>query len=158
LPEKVINGNSCLELGDGNLGNCSSWIPVSSSAFANVRVHHSNGSLNAFANASALGGICGQGPDCSYRMPLFGDRRMGGTPVVGFPRWNMDASLSKKTPITERVSIGLTLQAVNVFNHMEFTDPGAGGFLDISNTTTFGALTTQFTQPRFLNIGIRVEF
>src|SRR5207302_458728 len=45
--------------------------------------------------------------------------------------------------------------SVNVCNHMEFTDPSQ---VDISNTTTFGETSTQYNSPRFLNIGIRIDF
>ena len=79
---------------------------------------------------------------------------MGGTPIVGFGRWNVDSALTKTTKITERVSFGLTLQAVNVFNHMEFADPTP----DLSNTTTFGQTSTQYNTPRFLSIGARIDF
>jgi hypothetical protein len=95
-----------------------------------------------------------QAVEAAFRMPLFGDTRMGGTPIVGFPRWNVDAALNKSIKITERVGVGLSLQAVNVFNHMEFSDPTP----DISNTTTFGQTSTQYNSPRFLNLGIRIDF
>jgi hypothetical protein len=50
--------------------------------------------------------------------------------------------------------MGFGVQAVNVFNHMEFADPN----LDISSPDTFGTTTTQYTSPRFLNLNIRVDF
>jgi len=148
LPQKVYNGNSCAELGDGYLTQCASWIPTVSAAHTHFSRHTMpDGTINVYgSNAQAV--------ENAFRMPLFGDSRMGGTPIVGFPRWNVDAALNKTIKITERVGIGLSLQAVNVFNHMEFADPTP----DISNTTTFGETSTQYNSPRFLNIGLRIDF
>ena len=148
LPQKVYNGNSCQELGDGYVSQCASWIPTGSAAHTSFSRHTMpDGSINVYgSNWPAV--------EAAFRMPLFGDSRMGGTPIVGFPRWNVDAALNKTIKITERVGIGLSLQAVNVFNHMEFSDPTP----DISDTTTFGQTSTQYNSPRFLNIGIRIDF
>jgi len=62
--------------------------------------------------------------------------------------------LSKSVTLTERVKLGFGIQAVNVFNHMEFVDPG----LDVSNAKKFGVTTGQYSSPRFLNLNIRVNF
>ena len=147
LPYKMYNGNSCDELGDGYLTQCASWLPTSSAAYAHMGIHHmADGTINVYADPSALA--------AAYRAPLFSDSRMGGTPVVGFSRWNVDSALTKTTQITERFSLGLALQAINVFNHMEFADSG----IDISNTTTFGQTSSQYNQPRYLSIGVRLDF
>jgi hypothetical protein len=148
LPYKMYNYNSCAELGDGYLTQCAGWIPTSSAAYAHFGIHKQpDGTINVFANPAAV--------SSAFRAPLFSDSRMGGTPVIGFGRWNVDAALTKTTKITERVSFGLTLQAVNVMNHMEFADPGT----DLSTaSTTFGQTSTQYNTPRFLNIGARVDF
>src|SRR5579859_6897018 len=147
LPQKVYNFNSCAELCDGYLTQCAAWIPTGSAASAHFGVHHMpDGTINVYANPSAV--------SAAFRAPLFSDSRMGRTPIVGFGRWNVDSALTKTTKITERVSFGLTLQAVNVFNHMEFADPTP----DLSNTTTFGQTSTQYNTPRFLSIGGRIDF
>ena len=147
LPQKVYNYNSCAELGDGYLTQCAAWIPTGSAASGHFAVHHMpDGSINVYSDPSAV--------SAAFRAPLFSDSRMGGTPIVGFGRWNVDSALTKTTKITERISFGLTLQAVNVFNHMEFADPTP----DLSNTTTFGQTSTQYNTPRFLSIGGRIDF
>lgn len=149
LPYKMYNYNSCAELGDGYLTQCAGWIPTGPGAYANFSRHNlPDGTVQVFSNPTAVGS--------SYRAPLFSDSRMGGTPLVGFPRWNMDSALTKTTQITERVSFGLSLQAVNVFNHMEFADPGVD--LSGASSSTYGQTSTQYNTPRFLNIGIRVDF
>ena len=147
LPQKVYNFNSCAELGDGYATQCAAWIPTSTASSAHFAVHHMpDGTVNVYGNPNAV--------EAAFRAPLFSDSRMGGTPIVGFGRWNVDSALTKTTRITERVSFGLTLQAVNVFNHMEFADPTP----DLSNTTTFGQTSTQYNTPRFLSIGGRIDF
>jgi hypothetical protein len=147
LPQKVYNFNSCAELGDGYLTQCAAWVPTSTAASAHFSVHHMpDGTINVYGNPSAV--------SAAFRAPLFSDTRLGGTPIVGFGRWNVDSALTKTTKITERVSFGLTLQAINVFNHMEFSDPTP----DLSNTTTFGQTSTQYNTPRYLSIGGRIDF
>lgn len=42
--------------------------------------------------------------------------------------WNFDMSLAKAVPITERVKFTLQANALNVFNHTNFTTPGGGPF------------------------------
>jgi len=89
-----------------------------------------------------------------FREPFFSDLRAGSGSFRSYPRWNADASLSKSVTLTERVKLGFGIQAVNVFNHMEFVDPG----LDVSNAKKFGVTTGQYSSPRFLNLNIRVDF
>jgi hypothetical protein len=93
----------------------------------------------------------------NFRLPLFGDPNLSGgrDAIRGFSRWNVDAALLKTTNITERVSFGLALQAVNVFNHMEFDDPDMSLF---TPATRFGLTSLQFNSPRFLSIGARIDF
>ena len=66
----------------------------------------------------------------------------------------MDASLGKKTQISDRVSAVLTGDFINVLNHVEFVDPT----LSLQSGTTFGVLTTQFGTPRAIQVSLRVEF
>ncbi|MFI5096635.1 MAG: carboxypeptidase regulatory-like domain-containing protein [Candidatus Acidiferrales bacterium] len=42
--------------------------------------------------------------------------------------WNADMSLAKAVPITERVRFTFQVEALNVFNHTNFTIPGGGPF------------------------------
>jgi len=76
------------------------------------------------------------------------------------PRWNADLSLSKKTRVTEQVSFIILFDFFNVFNHVDFANPG----LAINNVTTFGNITAQYTPTnrtngaRWIQIGARVEF
>ena len=58
-----------------------------------------------------------------------------GTPYLYGPHlWNMDMSLTKIVPITEKVRFVLQGEALNVFNHPEWANPGGG----IRSGSSFG--------------------
>jgi hypothetical protein len=144
IPLDVINGNSCEEFGQGDQsGVCSALIPLAGAPKTSSAHYNPDGSVTAFAN-----------PDTNlFSKLLFANQRTGHGAVRSFPRWNYDAAISKSVTITERVKMGFGVQAVNLFNHMEFNDPN----LDISSGD-FGVTSTQYTSPRFLNLNIRFDF
>jgi hypothetical protein len=147
IPLDVFNGDSCEEFGAGDQsGVCSALLPLAGAPKSSSAHYSSGGSVNAFAN-----------PDPNqFNLLLFADQRTGHGAVRSFPRWNYDAAISKSVTITERVKMGFGLQAVNVFNHMEFNDPN----LDITAGKNFGApgTGTQYSSPRFLNLNVRFDF
>jgi outer membrane receptor protein involved in Fe transport len=67
-------------------------------------------------------------------------------------RTNLDMALAKTTPITERISAELRLEAFNIFNHTEFQNPDTN-----PNSGTFGQVTTTFA-PRILQLAARITF
>jgi len=152
IPLDVINGTSCEEFGSGDQsGVCSALIPLSGAPGSTSAHYNPDGSVTIFGQPPAT--VAGQ-----FRGLLFADQRTGHGFVRSFPRWNMDAAISKSVPITERVKLGFGLQAINVFNHMEFNDAGSSSsILDVSSGS-FGKVSTQYTSPRFLNLNIRVDF
>jgi Carboxypeptidase regulatory-like domain len=153
LPLDVINGGSCQELGQGVVfGNCSAYFPISGK-YQSASVHNNGGALTAYSNADAinndpLGGF-------SFFTPpdpaIYG--RTGRGYFRGLNRWNVDFGVSKTTKITERVSTRFDCQMTNVFNHVMFGDPST----DISSGS-FGTLTTQYNQPRYIQFGLRFDF
>ncbi len=69
--------------------------------------------------------------------------------------FNMDAALFKNTKITERYSMELRMEALNVFNH--------AAFAVFSNNTTidsqqFGQITSLATNPRQMQFSVRLKF
>jgi hypothetical protein len=72
----------------------------------------------------------------------------------GMSRWNLDMDIARKLQWTERVSTTLSLQAFNVFNHVQFVDPT----LSLQSPQTFGVLGTQLNQPRVLELGLHIDF
>jgi hypothetical protein len=155
LPLDVNNGtNSCQELGQGAVfGNCSAYFPIGATKYQSGSVHNNNGSLNAYANGDAIAGDPLGG--FSFFAPpdpaIYG--RTGRGYFRGLNRWNVDFGVSKITKITERISTRFDCQMTNVFNHVMFVDPTT----DIGSGS-FGALNTQYNQPRFIQFGLRFDF
>jgi hypothetical protein len=65
----------------------------------------------------------------------------------------MDAGIQKLTKITERQSVEFRMEAGNVFNHPTFVV----GNQNI-NATTFGQITTTFTDRRVIQFGLYYGF
>ena len=74
--------------------------------------------LNLFAN-----------PEDVYnqfrRVNISTDGRAGrANPLRGLPRWNLDASVGKKTNITEKVNVVFAADFFNILNKVDFANPG----------------------------------
>ncbi len=82
------------------------------------------------------------------------DTRHGRGVLRGFPRWNMDLSIGKKTNITEKVKTVFSFDMINAFNRIEFAD----AVPSILNPAAFGVITDQFAGPRAIQVGLRFEF
>jgi hypothetical protein len=115
-----------------------------------------SGVPNAFANPSAVA--------ANFRYPTFADRRLGFGAIRGPFRWNLDLGLAKTTRITERVSTRFDVQFFNAFNHPMVLGAGTDSFFssqpgaDLSFPSAFGVPSSTFNIPRFIQIGLRVDF
>jgi hypothetical protein len=83
--------------------------------------------------------------------------------IRGLFRWNVDLAVAKTTRITERVSTRFDAQFVNAFNHPMFGASTFFGFnnepnTDLSDPDSFGVLSQQFNSPRYIQIGLRIDF
>jgi len=91
----------------------------------------------------------------SFRHVLISqDARHGRGVLRGFPRWNVDLSIGKKTAITESARTVFSFDLINAFNRVEFADPG----MSLLNPAAFGVITGQFAGPRAIQVGLRFEF
>lgn len=95
-----------------------------------------------------------------------------GKVLNGFGYWNVDMRLGKETAITERIKLEISLDALNVFNNVNFETPGletntAPPFLsgeDITNPANFGVvsasriLSGHNSSARYLQLGLRINF
>jgi hypothetical protein len=119
------------------------------------------GTINAFANPVAV--------YQSLQYPLLSqDTQIPHDQLKMFPYWNLDFSLGKSIPITERINMVLGADAFNVFNHTVLNTPGSanagGGSLDLLNPTDFGVINSQFapgislTGARTMQLSARIEF
>lgn len=151
LPNTVYDFNSCQEMGNGYSGFCAAMLPTQGHLKASSH-YNSDGTVTAFNLAPSAAAA-------QFRQLLFSDGRTGIGAVRGFNRWNMDASITKTIDITERVKMRFDAQAVNVFNHMQFEDPAATSTgLDIATPSAFGVVSREYGSPRFLNLGLRIQF
>jgi len=91
-----------------------------------------------------------------FRPPILGiDKRDAGLgPIRGLPYWNMDLSIKKNIKLTERFNMEAHFVFTNVLNHNQFADPT----LDLSDLSSWGVLSSQVSNPRQMEFGIRVSF
>lgn len=78
----------------------------------------------------------------------------GRATIRGLPRWNLDLSVGKRTRLANRVHGVFTAEIVNVFNSLQYNNPG----LNLANPASFGVITAQANTPRQIQLGFRVEF
>lgn len=117
--------------GDGNLVNASLVSPIQY-----VNSHATGQFFNPNSFTTTTSGY-GTAPRNGFRGP---------------GRTNLDLSLAKVTPITERVSLRLSADAFNVFNHTQFRS------LDTNvNDGTLGQVLSTYA-PRELQLGVHVNF
>jgi len=94
------------------------------------------------------------------RVHLSEDTRSGRNALRGLGFWQADMTIGKSTTITETVKLRLSLDLVNVFNHVNFTDPT----ISLQSPSSFGVISTQRISdlqnifPRRLQISGRIEF
>ncbi len=156
----TINGGG-QAFGEGDSSNFFGYgvsenaIPIGQ--LPSVGVHYTPGQLpNLFANPAAAYN--------DVRQPILGlDVKDGGFGVLrGLPYWNLDFSLKKQFMITERVSFEAQVVFTNIFNHVQFEDPGPGDLLDTSNPAGWGTLPGQigapYYPPRQMEFGFRISF
>lgn len=77
--------------------------------------------------------------------------RFGGIRGDAYNSW--DASLVKNTRIRESLGLELRLEALNVFNQVNFAAPNTN-----PTSTAFGQVTVQNNVPRHLQLSVRVKF
>ena len=73
----------------------------------------------------------------------------------GPPVFAMNAALFKETRLTERISVEIRMEALNVFNH-----PAFAVFTPNMNVTSqqFGKITAEATTPRRMQFLLRLKF
>ncbi len=83
------------------------------------------------------------------------------TPVSGPNFFNVDLSLIKRTPITERTNVEFRVEFFNVFNRTNFapvvSQDTFGNVIQNINDTSFGALVTTF-DPRIIQFALKLNF
>lgn len=92
---------------------------------------------------------------------LSADMRNGrSNPLRGLPLWNLDSSIGKKLPITERVNWVFSFDFYNMLNHVSFNNPS----LNLTSPATFGVISSSVVPAnrqagsRWIMFGTRIEF
>jgi hypothetical protein len=97
-----------------------------------------------------------------FRRPILGvDGNGGGAGRIrGFPRWNLDLSVTKETKINERVGFAFYALMTNVLNHFQPDDPITCLDQDSSacQPSRWGVVTGQAYDPRQMEFGLRIHF
>ena len=109
--------------------------------------------LNIFADPNAV-------LKAVRRIHLSEDTRSGRNALRGLGFWQTDMTLGKSTTITERVKLRLSIDMVNVFNHVNFNDPT----ISLQSPSSFGVISTQRISdlqnifPRRVQLSGSIEF
>ncbi len=110
--------------------------------------------LALVTSAATPGAILINPATSTYGVPLLGNPKpgqqgnLGFTTMNTFPKWRLDANISKTFQVRESVGVQLRIDATNVFNH---PTPGSGNTTDPVGLTNngssfqdnFGQLTTK---------------
>lgn len=103
--------------------------------------------LNIFADPETVYNIF-------RRVSLSQDGRQGRGVLRGLPHWNLDASIGKRTSLSEQLRLIFTFDFLNLFNHVQRSNPS----LNLSSPANFGVITGQSNDPRAIQFGLRFEF
>ena len=91
------------------------------------------------------------------RLILGVDERGNGFGILrGFPRWNLDMTVTKDIRATERVGLTFTAMMTNVLNHFQPDDPS----MNLNNPATFGRISAQAVgyDSRQMEFGLRLRW
>ncbi|HWY70144.1 MAG TPA: carboxypeptidase-like regulatory domain-containing protein [Terriglobales bacterium] len=106
--------------------------------------------LNMFGDPTAAYG--------QFRRLILGvDERGNGFGILrGFPRWNLDMTVTKDIRATERVGLTFTAMMTNVLNHFQPDDPS----MNLNSPATFGRVSAQATgyDSRQIEFGLRLRW
>ena len=82
----------------------------------------------------------------------FGNATRTNGKLRSFPNFNENVSLAKRFTTKERYQLDVRWEAFNLFNRVQFST----GSLNLSNTSTFGLVTSQENEPRRMQLGLKL--
>ncbi|MBI1791954.1 MAG: hypothetical protein HYR60_30880 [Acidobacteria bacterium] len=89
-----------------------------------------------------------------FRPMVLGIDGRFGNLLRGFPRWNLDMAIKKTLLVREGIGATLSFEFLNFFNHFAPADPA----LNVFAPTSWGVVNGQATEPRRVNLGLRLFF
>ena len=162
LPLKVTDGSS-QELGQ-NSSSSAGAIALAPNTFGNS-VHSGiagNSTTQVAVNSDPARGGTGLNifgdPNAvfsSFRpLQLSTDTTSMGGILRGLNRWNVDVTVLRRFRINDRWSTTFNAQFFNLFNHVLFNDAS----VSLQSPQSFGVITSQFNNPRAVQLGLHVDF
>ncbi|MEK6325635.1 MAG: carboxypeptidase regulatory-like domain-containing protein [Acidobacteriota bacterium] len=150
----------CQEFGQGVFGNCDAMVPTKGHFDSSVnKAVVGSGGVGTNAGGGGTGLNYFKNPEEVYnsfrQIRISEDTNRHRGAIRGLGRWNVDLSIGKQTTISERVRVRFSADFTNIFNRVEFSDLT---FLDFNDPAAFGVLNSQYNQPRFIQLGFRVEW
>ena len=129
-------------------GNSAHYNVATTGVGTNGNASVGGSGINMFSNPSAI--------YAEFRPLILGlDTSSGGAGVLrGLPTWNLDATASKDFRIREGFGVSVIIQANNVLNHFQPSNPS----LSLSSPQTWGVISGQGNTPRQMQFGLRVYF
>lgn len=104
--------------------------------------------VNLFADPNAV--------FAAYRPVILSqDTKFSNYTLRGQSRWNVDMNVARTFTIREGIDFRFTAAFFNMFNHVQFADPGS---LSLQSPQNFGVITSQQNQPRRIEIGLHLVF
>lgn len=165
LPQQVQINSNCQSFGESSCSNSTNENAVLIGSVPSMSSNYNVTSTGAGSAGNSTGLNAYGDPQSVYshfrRLVLGVDGDGGGAGRIrGFPRWNLDLSVTKETKITERVGFGLYASITNVLNHFQPSDPST--CLDQDSSTCqpsqWGVIRGQEYDPRQMEFGLRIHF
>ena len=163
------DNNAAFGQSDSSQGSIYSVVPINGSFNGGNSLHYfttsPSGTVGTTSTAKTATGADSQwlnmfaDPTAAYtqfrRLVLGVDTRGNGFGILrGFPRWNLDATVTKDIRATERIGLTFTALMTNVLNHYQPSDPS----LSLNTPATFGRVSGAAYDSRQLEFGLRVHW
>jgi hypothetical protein len=165
FPQQVQVNSNCQSFGESSCSNSTNENAVLIGSIPGMSSHY-NVTSNGAGSAGNITGLNAYADPNSvyqhFRRPILGvDGNGGGAGRIrGFPRWNLDLSVTKETKINERVGFAFYALMTNVLNHFQPDDPTTCLDQDSSacQPSRWGVVTGQAYDPRQMELGLRIHF
>jgi hypothetical protein len=165
FPQQVQVNSNCQSFGESSCSNSTNENAVLIGSIPGMSSNYNVTSSRAGSAGNTTGLNAYADPQSVYshfRRPILGvDGNLGGAGRIrGFPRWNLDLSVTKETKINERVGFAFYALMTNVLNHFQPDDPTTCLDNDSSSCqpSRWGVITGQAYDPRQMELGLRIHF
>jgi hypothetical protein len=165
LPQQVQINSNCQSFGESSCSNSTNENAVLIGSIPSMSSHYNVNSTGAGSAGIGTGLNAYADPQSvfSHFRPLVlgvdGDGGGAGR-IRGFPRWNLDLSITKETKVTERVGFTFYASLANVLNHFQPSNPTTCLTQDSSacQPSQWGVIKGQEYDPRQMEFGLRIHF